>query len=73
MTMKARIIISDPINRWQQGEVGHATKLPVGHKYDYQVDLGSVKVGRAMSTLLSNVDRVARVYYFYADEITLVD
>lgn len=70
--MKARILISDPINRWQQGEVGQATELPDDHKYDYQVDLGSISVGRAMSSLLSSgVDRVARVYYFYNDEIKL--
>lgn len=69
--IQARMIFNDPVGRWKKGEIGQAIRLPVTHKYDYQVDLGTVPIPPGESSF--GETQHARIYFMYALEIEVLE
>jgi hypothetical protein len=69
--MKAKIIIDDPSGRFKIGEIGEVLKNDFPLKYDYLVRLpGSVYVDNFLGGGPINI---IREFYFYANEVELVE
>ena len=66
--MKAKILIDDGSGRFKSGEIGELLENDF-EKYDYCIDLGILNV----AGLSYSPTEYRRRYYFYKDEIELID
>jgi hypothetical protein len=69
--MKAKILRDDPSRRFKAGEIGEVVKNDFPEKYDYLIKLsGTVRIDNFLGC---GVTDTIRKYYFYADEIELIE
>lgn len=70
--MKVRILINDPINRFERGEIGTLLTND-STKYDYFVDLPPIPIdGKTKMSFLDGISVLKRRLYFYKDEVELL-
>lgn len=68
---KIRILVDDPIGRFKAGEIGIILDN-TSSKYDYFIQLEPV-VATEDSWLLKKGSLVNRAYFFYKDEVEILD
>ena len=66
--MKAKVLFDDPADRWKAGDVGDVVENTF-EKYDYALDFGTLKDVE----FLGKKQDFARVYFFYKDEIEILN
>lgn len=65
--MKARVLFTDLLNRWKQGDIGEVIENTFD-KYDYCINFGVLE---NVEFLGKTID-VQLVYFFYKHEIELL-
>lgn len=73
--MKAKILINDLSGRFSEGEIGEVLENDFSEKYDFKIDLGvqEVSIPSDAAPFLRNLTHRRRIYYFYEDEIELME
>jgi len=70
---QAKTLYNDPIGRWKVGEIGTLLEHDF-EKYDYLLDLGRHTIPEEHRTgLLEGLTSVARQYYFYKNELEVLN
>ena len=70
---KAKVLINDASNRFKAGEIGELIEHNF-EKYDYCIDFGTIKEMKSDNTFIDkHFQNYRRVYYFYKDEVEIID
>lgn len=71
--MKAKILISDPLNRFTKGEIGNVLDND-SNKYDYFIELEPLPIdGKTKTPFLDGITKLKRNLYFYKSEVEIIN
>lgn len=68
-----RTLADDVLGRWKAGEVGVALPNDMPERYEVKLDFGDHVLPEGSELFGVPLDKVRRVYYFYAGDTEIVE